>query len=197
MYEFAKEEFLEFENIFFSFSKLKCIKYKTKSLKEELLTIEKKINNIINQKQIYKKELNKMESIVSNLGELQIEFENKLKDLKEYLLTLKINKKNIESSLNALPNLPKNEYLMPLEFTIAQLEVDLNYFELTKASVVNIQNNYQTLTNIKNTKEERRLNKIVAILTSIALVGLFQNELPLILKGFIAVAITLWILMVF
>ena len=85
---------------------------------------------------------------------------------------------------------------MPFNQEISQLEIDLNYFELTKASVINIQNNYQTLTNIKNTKEERKLNRAVAILTLITILQLFP-ELSLAYRLFGAIFIIIVILLIF
>ena len=79
----------------------------------------------------------------------------------------------------ALNQLPKekleNYYLLDLDFKIEQYKSNLKYFMLTKSTIDNIQSSLEIVTNIKSTKEDRRLSYSVGVLTLVAIVQVFPE----------------------
>lgn len=177
--EFATLLHNDIKSIYFSLSKLTYINQKMLSSEREFEHFEKQIAKVTTDEfniELKNKSLSELESISTNTASFQNSLDRRLSEYEENIHTLEIARKNILLALNQLPKEKlENYYLLDLNFKIEQYKSNLKYFMLTKSTIDNIQSSLEIVTNIKSTKEDRRLSYSVGVLTLVAIVQVFPE----------------------
>ena len=165
------------QSLNFSLAKLSYIEQKMKQQSKKLISLESKINQLVqkNQKET-KQTLSSLEHTTHTISHFQNRFENGIKDYEEDIYTLEINQKNIVSSLAKLSkeNLIQY-YLAEFDLKIEQYKANLRYFKLTSSNIGNMQNSLEIMTNIKGAKADRKIDKSIGLLTLVAVIQAFPE----------------------